>query len=158
MKALRPPPIMPTRRRPPFNPSMAIACTIGSALNAEQLEVGRAVGAGSGEVVEYAVRHLDDVVGDEFGALARRHLGMLEAAFPLVHGPAGEIISRELAEDRLEIDMAVAERAIAAGAIDENFKAAINPFLGRRIEPGVLGVEHFDAIVIDIDEAEIVHS
>src|SRR5580693_4368948 len=101
MKALRPPPIMPTRRRPPFNPSMAVAWTTGSALNAEQLEIGPAVRARGGEVVEHAVRHLDDVVRDEFGALARRHLGMLQAALPLIHSPAGEIISCELGKDRL---------------------------------------------------------
>src|ERR1700722_2472310 len=158
MKALRPPPIMPTRRRPPFNPSPAVAWTIGSALNAEQLEVGRAVGAGSGEVVEYAIGHFDDVVGDEFGALARRDLGMLKAALPLVHGPASEIISRELGEDRLEINLAVAERPIAPCALEPSLIAAIDPLLRRRVELGVLDVEHFNAIVIGVDEAQIVHA
>src|ERR1700733_3905377 len=158
MKALRPPPIMPTRRRPPFNPSMAVAWTIGSALNAEQLEVGRAVGAGSGEVVEYAVRPLEALGGDEFGALARRRLGMLQAAFPLVHGPAREIISRELGEDRLEINLAVAERPIAPGALEPSLIAAIDALLSGRIELGVLDVEHLDAVVIGVDEAQIVHA
>src|SRR6185437_16833780 len=107
MNALRPPPIMPTRRRPPLSPPTAAAWTIGSASDAEQLEVCRAIGAGRGEIVEHPVGHLDDVVGDELRALARRDLRMLEAAFPLVHRPAGEIISGELGKDRLEIDLSV---------------------------------------------------
>jgi hypothetical protein len=116
--------VLPGRRRPPFNPTTAVAWTIGLAFDAEQLEVGRAVGAGSGEVVEHAVRHLDDVVGDELGALARRDLRMLEAAFPLVDRPAGEIIGRKLREDRLEINLAVAERSVAAGTLEPTFVAA----------------------------------
>src|SRR4029077_13375438 len=49
MKALRPPPTMPTRNRPPLSPSTAVAWTIGLAFDAEQLEIGRAVSAGLGE-------------------------------------------------------------------------------------------------------------
>src|ERR1700678_250672 len=124
MKALRPPPTMPTRRRPPFSPSTAVAWTIGSAFDAKQLEIGRAVSARLGEVVEYAVRHFDDVIGDELGTLARRDLGMLQAAFPLVDRPSREIIGCELGEDRFEIDLAVAERAVAAGALEPTFVAA----------------------------------
>src|ERR1700679_1153202 len=153
MKALRPPPTMPTRRRPPLSPSTAVAWTIGSAFNAEQLEVGRAVSAGLGEVVEHAVRHLDDVIGDELGALARRDLRMLQAAFPLVHRPASEIIGRELGEDRLEIDLAVAERPVTPGALEPTFVAAIDALLRSWVELGVLDVEHLDALVIGVDEA-----
>src|ERR1700749_4533966 len=105
MKALRPPPIMPTRRRRSLSPSTVVAWTIGLAFNAEQLEVGRSVTAGGGEIVEHPVGNLDDVVRDEFGPLARRDLGMLETAFPFVHRPAAEIIGRELGKDRLEIDL-----------------------------------------------------
>ena len=43
---------LPGCRRPPFNPTTAVAWTIGLAFNAEQLEVGRVIGAGGGEVVK----------------------------------------------------------------------------------------------------------
>src|SRR5258708_691112 len=158
MKAFRPPPIMPTRRRPPLSPSTAVAWTIGSAFDAEQVEIGRAVSSGLREVVERAVRHFDDMIGDELGALTRRHLGMLQAAFPFVNGPAGEIIRRELREDRLEIDLAVAERAVTPCALEPTFIAAINALLRGRIELGVLDMKHLDAIVIGVDEAQIVHA
>ena len=98
------------------------------------------------------------MVRDELGALARRDLGMLQAAFPLVDRPAGEIISRELREDRLEIHLPVAERAVAAGALEPSLIAAVDALLRGRVELGVLDVEHLDAVVIDVDEAEIVHA
>src|SRR5580658_136175 len=140
------------------NPSTAVAWTIVSAPNAEQLEVGRAIGAGRREIVEHAIRHLDDVVGDELSALARGDFGMLQAAFPFVHRPAFEVVSRELGEDRLEIDLAVAERPVAPGALEPAFVAAVDALLRRRIELGVLDVEHLDAIAIGVDEAEIVEA
>src|SRR5690349_19178092 len=58
-----------------------------SGAEAEQLQVGGAVGAGGGEVVEHPVGDLDDVVGDELRALARRDLGMLQAALPFIDRP-----------------------------------------------------------------------
>src|SRR5579863_1051371 len=158
MNALRPPPIMPTRRRPPLSPAAAVAWTIVSAFNAQEFEVHRAIGAGGGEIVEHPIGHLDDVARDELRALARRDLRMLEAAFPLVHRPAGEIISGELGKDRLEIDLPVAERAVAAGALEPALVAAIHPLLRGRIELGVLDVEHLDPVVIGVDEAEIIHA
>src|SRR6185437_1693356 len=69
MKALRPPPTMPTRNLACPPPS-GVAYTIASALDAEQFLVGREVGAGRREIVEYPVGHLDDVVGDELRALS----------------------------------------------------------------------------------------
>src|SRR5579871_6663059 len=158
MKALRPPPTMPTRRRPPVAPSMAVAWTMLSAPNAEELEVGVAIGAGRGKIVEHPIGHFDDVVGDELRAFARRDFGMLQAAFPFVNGPAREIIGRKLREDRLEIDLAVAERSIPSGALEPSLVAAIDALLRGGIELGVLDVEHLDPVVIGVDEAEIVHA
>src|ERR1700727_810502 len=83
---------------------------------------------------------------------------MLKAALPLVYGPASEIVSRELREDRLEIDLTIAERAVAAGALEPTLVAAIDALLRGRIELGVLDVEHLDAVVIGVDEAQIVHA
>src|SRR5271154_1016808 len=98
-------------------------------LNAEQLKVRRAIGAGGGEIVECAIGHLDDVIGDELGALARRDFGMLQAVFPFVDRPSGEVVASELGKDRLEIDLAVAERPVAPGALEPTLVAAINALL-----------------------------
>ncbi len=109
MKALRPPPTMPTRRRRP--PVALVAGRVHHRLQAptpSSFEIGRAIGAGGGEIVERVVGHLDDMVGDEFRALARRDFRVLQAALPLVDRPTGKIIGGELGEDRLEIDLPVA--------------------------------------------------
>ena len=58
----------------------------------------------------------------------------------------------------LKFDLPVAERAEAAGALQPALVAAVDALLRRRVELGVLDVEHLDALVIDVDEAEIVHA
>jgi hypothetical protein len=85
-----------------------------------------AVDAAAGEIVESPLGHADDVAADELRAFAGAVLGMLQAAFPFEHGPAGIIVLRQLREDRAEIDLAVAQRAEAAGAVDPAAVAAIH--------------------------------
>ena len=62
----------------------------------------------------------------------------------------------ELGEDRAEIDVAVAERAEAAGAVRPVGEAGIDALLRRRAELRVLDVKGLDALVIDVDEPDIV--
>ena len=62
----------------------------------------------------------------------------------------------ELGEDRGEIDLPVAERTEAAGAVHPALVAAIDALPAGRIELGVLDVEHPDALVIDVDVVEII--
>src|SRR5215510_3448609 len=112
----------------------ASAAGMGSGTEPKQLHVGGAVGAGGGEVVEYPVGDLDDVVGDELRALARRNLGMLQAAFPFIDRPAGEIIGGEAREDALEVHLAVAERPVARRALQPALVAAEIALLGGRVE------------------------
>src|ERR1700689_180445 len=94
---------------------------------AEHAAVGGLVGAGGGEVVESCGGGLDDVARDEGGAFGRALFGALDAAFPFQDGPAGEIVLRQLGENCGEIDLAVAERAETAGAINPYLIAAVNP-------------------------------
>src|SRR5262245_49752173 len=131
MKAPRPPPTMPR-----LSGRAALASEVAStmatpSMDAEHAAVCGLIGAGAGEIVEGLLGDADDVVGDEPGALARAVLRMLETAFPLQHGPAREVVLRELGEDRLEIDLAVAERAEAAGAIGPGLVAAIDSLTPR---------------------------
>ena len=81
---------------------------------------------------------------------------MLEAALPLQHGPAAVVVLRELGEDAAEVDLAVAQRAEAAGAFDPVLEAAIDALAAGRIELGVLDVERLDPLVVDVDEGEVV--
>src|SRR6185437_11801355 len=128
------------------------------AFDAEELEIGRAIDAGREIVAEIAIGDFDDVVGDELGPFARRLFRMLQRIFPFVDRPAGEVIGRQLGKDGLKVDLTVAERAVAPGALDPTLVAAIHTLLRRRIELGVLDVEHLDSVVIEVDEAEIVHA
>src|SRR3954470_17249861 len=158
MKAPRPPPTMPRRslRRspPPDLPSIVMAVLPGS--QAQHFTVGGIVGTGLGEVVEGALGDFDDVRRDEVGSLGGSLLGVLHAALPLQHRPAVEAVLRQLGEDAVEIDLTVAERAEPAGPVDPGLIPAIDALPGRRVEFRVLGVEHADALVVDIDVAQVV--
>ena len=123
---------------------------------AEHFAVGGLVGAGGGEIVECCRGGLDDVARDEGGAFGGALFGGLDAAFPFEDGPAGEIVLSQFGEDCGEIDLAVAERAEAAGAIDPRLKAAVDALATGRAELGVLDVKHLDALVVEVDVFEIV--
>src|SRR3546814_10911253 len=56
----------------------------------------------------------------------------------------------------IEIDLPVAQRAEAAGAVDPVLKPAIDPRTSGGVEFGVLDVEHADPLVINVDELQIV--
>ncbi|ENN87473.1 hypothetical protein RHSP_28535 [Rhizobium freirei PRF 81] len=83
---------------------------------------------------------------------------MLQGAFPFDHGPAVEIIGGHLREDSTEIDLAVAERTEAAGALDPALIAAIDTLASGRIELRILDVEHLDAVLVDVDVVEIIEA
>ena len=125
-------------------------------LQTEHFAVGGLVGAGSGEVVEGGGGCLDDVARDEGGAFGGALFGGLDAAFPFEDGPAGEIVLRQLGKDCGEIDLAVTERAEAAGAIDPGLIAAVDTLPAAGAELGILDVKHLDALVVEVDVFEIV--
>jgi hypothetical protein len=91
--------------------------------------------------------------GAPFGSPVFR---MLEAAFPFEHRPAVEAVLRELGENAGEIDLAVAQRAEAPGAVYPALVAGVDALAAGRVELGVLDVERLDALVVDVDEGEIV--
>src|SRR5690606_25666315 len=105
--------------------------------------------AAAREIVERLVGLADHVRGDEGRAFARAILGVLQAAFPFEHRPAGIAILRQLRENPAEIDLAVAQRAEAAWAVDPVLKAAIDPRSPGRIELRILDVEHADPLMIN---------
>src|SRR6478735_12452735 len=102
MNAPWPPPTMPRRMRrgaaTPLLPSIVIL--VSRSGDAEHLPVRCQVDPAAGEVVERPVGNADDVVGDEDRPLACAILRVLEAAFPLHHRPAREVVSGHLGEDR----------------------------------------------------------
>jgi len=120
------------------------------------LLVGLHVRGAPGEVVEGVLGDADDVALDERRALGRALLGMLEGAFPLEHRPAVVVVLGELGEDRAEIDVPVAQRAKAPRALDPALEARVDALAPVRVELGVLDVEGVDALVVDVDEVEVV--
>src|SRR5437899_9115431 len=102
--------------------------------DAEHAAVRRYVGAGTGEIVERLFGHADDVVGDELRPFASAVLGVLETALPLQHRPAGIIVLGELGEDRLEVHLAVAQRAEASGPIYPRLESTIHALAAVRVE------------------------
>src|SRR5690348_11712286 len=81
---------------------------------------------------------------------------MFEAAFPVEHGPARIIVLRKFTEHALEIDLAVAERAEASGPLQPILVAAIYARAAVRMVLGILDVERANALVVDVDEGEVV--
>src|SRR2546426_10611590 len=72
------------------------------------------------------------------------------------HRPAGIVVLGKLGEDRLEVPLAVAQRAEPSGPIGPRLEPAVHALAAGRIEFGVLDVEHADPLVIDVDILEIV--
>src|SRR5882762_11841311 len=106
------------------------------------------VRAGFCEIVERRAGGLNDVPGDERSAFGRALFGALDAAFPFKDGPAVKIILRELREDAGEIDLTVARRAKASGAIDPRLIAAVYALSPGRMELRIFDVKHLDALMI----------
>src|SRR5262249_30208274 len=125
-------------------------------LDSERPVDGGAIGPLVDEVFEGRRAHLDQVLLDEFGALARAVLPVLDRAFPLEHRPAVVTVDGETREDGAEVDVAVAEGAEAPGAVGPVREARIDALLRRRPEFGVLDVKRLDPLVIDVDEADVV--
>ena len=109
-----------------------------------------------GEIVEGLRRHFDDVFGDERRAFAGALFGALDAALPLQHRPAIVVVLGELREDAGEIDLTVAQRTEAAGAVHPALEAGVHALLSARKELRILDVKGEDALVVEIDELEIV--
>src|SRR6266480_5256505 len=159
MNAPRPPPTMPSRSGREVRASDVASTMVRPpppSGDAEHAAVGSHVGAGAGEVVERLLGDADDVVGDELRSFAGAVFGMLETAFPLQHRPAGIIVLGELGEDRLEVHLAVAQRAEPSGAQRPGLEPTVHTLAAGRVELGVLDVEHADALVIEVDILEVV--
>ena len=98
----------------------------------------------------------NDVTANELRALACAVFRMLQRAFPFEDCPAGVIVLRHLREDRAEIDLAITERTEPARAFDPVAITAVDARLAGRTKLRVLHVEDLDALVIDIDEREVI--
>ncbi len=77
------------------------------------------VDAPAGEVVERLLGHANDVLLDEFGSPRARRLRDASGNTPIPAPPSRRIaVLRHLGEDAAKIDLTVAERAEASGALD----------------------------------------
>src|SRR5690606_1046238 len=83
---------------------------------------------------------------------------MLQRALPFHYRPALEIISRQLAEYRLEIHLAITERAEPSCTLDPARVAAVYPLFARGVELGVLYVERFDTFVVMVDISQVIQA
>src|SRR5438477_10806244 len=155
MKAPSPPPTIPSRMRGSAMSRIPIDLSQCSG-EAQRAPDVRLVACAAGEVVKGLVGDADNVVADKGGAFARAVLGVLQTAFPLQHRPTVEADGSQPREDCLEVDLPVAERAKAAGAIDPGLEARIDALPAGRIELRILDMEGADALGVDVDEGQIV--
>ena len=113
-------------------------------------------GAGASEIVECSIRHADNVSCDEGRALGSRDLGVFEAILPLIDRPSVEIVFRELREDLVEVDLPIPEGAVTRGAFKPGLVAGIEALFAGRAKLGVFHVKALDALMVDVDERDIV--
>src|SRR5690606_16397860 len=97
-----------------------------SSAQPEDFAVGRAVGAGSGEIVECLLGDADDVARNELRPFPGAVFGVLERAFPFEHRPTLEVIGGELGEDGREIHLPVADGAEAPCPVHPALVTAID--------------------------------
>src|SRR5947208_13118893 len=114
--------------------------------DSERLAIEITVGARSGEIIEGTLGHADDVIAHERRAFPRAILGMLDRALPLHDGPAGIVVLCQLREDRLEVNLPVAERAKTSGPIDPVLITAVHAGFSGRAELSVLDVKNADEL------------
>src|SRR5882672_11279003 len=138
MNAPWPPPTMPRRMRRGTVPVIAPSMAMAASADAQHLFVRGRVHPAAGKVVERALGHADDVVGDERRTFARTVFRVLDAALPFQHGPAGVVVGRHLREDRGEVDLPVSERTEPARALQPGLKAAVHALFAGRVELGIL--------------------
>jgi hypothetical protein len=127
-------------------------------VDAEKAEIGRASGAGGREIVEDSVGHLDDVIGDELRTFAGCDFRMLQAALPFINGPAGKVVRSQFRENRFEIHLTIAQRAIPRRALKPALVSTIDALLSRRIEFGIFDMKHFDAIAVTVNKTKVIHA
>src|SRR5258708_8748643 len=114
------------------------------------------IGAGTGEVVERLLGRLNDMTRDEGGTLSRSLLGTLYTALPLHHRPTAKAVLRQLREDAGEIYLPVTQRAEAPSPFDPGLVAAVDNLPARRMKLGIFYMKHFYAVVIEIEELQVV--
>src|SRR5690606_24193714 len=110
-----------------------------------------------GEIIKRPSGNRDDMTADKFTALTRAGIAILQAALPLQHRPAVVVVLGQLAENALKVDLSVAGRAEASGAVDPRLVAAVDAAAPAGAKLGVLHVERFNARMVDINKGQIVH-
>ena len=84
--------------------------------------------------------------------------GTFNTALPFEYGPTVVIVLRELREDAWEVYFSIAYGTESTGALDPREIAAVCSGAGVRVELRVLHVEGFNAFVVEVDIAEVVHA
>ena len=149
MKAPCPPPTIPI-----LSLRFQLSMTLPPSGQAQHSAVCFGIAACSGKIVERDSGRLDEVLADEGRALARALLRALHAALPFEHRPAVEAGLGQQREDAFEVDLAVAQRAEAAGPLVPWLVPAIDADAPARPELGVLDVKAADPLAVQFDEAQ----
>src|ERR1700674_656232 len=80
----------------------------------------------------------------------------LDATFPLQYRPSRKVILRELGKYRTEINLPVSRRAKPPRTIHPALITSVNALPARRTKLRILHVKHFNALVVHLDEFQII--
>src|SRR5215468_4516751 len=147
MNAPSPPPIMPSRIRGGGRSTISSTATLAlpsRLLDAKHAFDLRLLGGRSGEIIECLVGDANDVVRDELRTFARAVFGILQAAFPFQDGPGAVADRCQLGKNGRKVDLAVAKRPEATGAINPRLESRVDALLARWVELCILHMKRLD--------------
>src|SRR6267378_653818 len=93
---------------------------------------------------------------DKRSPLGSSLLAALDATLPLQHGPPIKAILRQLGKYGAEIHLAISRRTKTSCPVHPGLIAAIDALAACRTKLRILHMKHFDALVVYIEEFQIV--
>lgn len=95
------------------------------------------------------------MAADKFTAFTRPGIAILQAALPLQHRPAVVVVLGQLAENALKVDLPVAGRTEATGAVDPRLVTTVDAATPAGAELRILHVERFNTRMEDVDKGQV---
>src|SRR6202521_6311742 len=93
---------------------------------------------------------------DKWSPFRTSLLAAFDATLPLQYRPSRKVILRQLGKNGAEINLPISRRTKPPGSIYPSLIAPVNALPACRTKLRILHVKHFDAIVIQIDELQII--
>ena len=123
---------------------------------AKDAAIRRFICASTSKIIESSGRDIDEHALNEWSALGGSLHRVFDAAFPFENCPTRVADLRQLRENTLEVNLSISQAAESTGAVPPVLVATVDTRFCGGVIFGVLYVERFDMIFVDIDIANII--